>query len=367
MSLRQIAIAAVCTLALALGPGAGTPAFQLDKNTVAARADARIVFDDPLPTVAGEQYWITITRADAADSECGAWKYVEAGAREATLRAPRKAGAYEVRLHDGYPRLSHHVVHRKRLTVGTPKPTKRASAPPAAAQPTELIYMEPAPSKTNQTGKFEGTRITWNAAVGDASGAFIPDGWTVPDIVRVETEGKRDHIVVTLTFANDLNKTLRQKERDGTMRGYHVAEVFFDVDGNEATGQGSSMMSDRPGFDVELEIATGVEVQRKDGLGGSVHGNVSATPQPHQKLAPFVTYDVVSRGGAGENTSIVLEPGPARAKKDCEIRSRKLIIRVPYEELGLKRRQKVRMCYDDAMIDAFDAGRISTDARLTLR
>ena len=367
MNLRHIAIVVTCTLALGLAAGAGTPGFELDKDTVAAGTAAHIVFDDPLPTVADERYWITITRADAADSAYGAWQYVEGGAHEVSLPAPRRAGAYEVRLHDGYPRLSHHVVHRQRLTVRKAQPTKQASAAPADAQPIKITFDEPAPSKTNQTGTFEGPRVTWNGAAGDATRALVPEGWTLPDLVRVEAEGKRGHVIVTLTFADDLKKTLRQKERDGEMRGYLVTEIFFDVDGNERTGRGSAMSPDRAGFDMGLEVATGVEIKGQDGSLGAVHGNVSATPQRGQSLAPFVTYDVVDRGAPGTSPTVVRAPSPERGQKDCEIRGRKLIIRVSYEELGLKRRQKVRMCFEDCMISAFDAGRVSTDARLTLK
>ncbi len=367
MSFRHVAIAVTYLLALSVEVSAGAPDFELDKNTVAAGSVTRIVFDDPLPSVADERYWITITRADSADSVYGEWKYVKAGAREASLPVPLEAGDYEVRLHDGYPRVAHHVVHREGLTVGSAQPPKRARVRPAQPPQREIVYDEPAPSKTNQTGTFKGPRVNWHGTAGDATQAVVPEGWNTPDVVHVEVEGKRGHIMVTLTFVDDLKKTLRQKERDGAMHGYIVAEIFFDVDGDELTGQGSSISDDRPGFDIGLEIATGVEIKGKDGSQGAVHGNVSATPQPDQSLAPFVTYDVVDRGEAGVSTKIVREPSPQRIMKDCEIRGRKLIIRVPYKELGLKRRQKVRMCFEDCMISAFDAGRVSTDARLTLK
>jgi hypothetical protein len=74
-------------------------------------------FDRPLTTGrTGEQFWVALVRTGAADPEWGTWHYVDAGATSTTLSL-KQAGAFEVRLHDSYPRLSHHVVLRRRIDV----------------------------------------------------------------------------------------------------------------------------------------------------------------------------------------------------------------------------------------------------------
>lgn len=73
-------------------------------------------FDRPLAGRSGEKFWVALVRAGAADREWGTWRYVDAGATSTALSLTQ-AGAFELRLHDGYPRLSHHVVLRRRIDV----------------------------------------------------------------------------------------------------------------------------------------------------------------------------------------------------------------------------------------------------------
>jgi hypothetical protein len=78
--------------------------------------DVSVTFSKPLPAVAGEKYWITLARFGAVDGEWGDWHYVAAGASGDTFRA-KKAGRFELRLHDGYPRLPFHVIARQNVTI----------------------------------------------------------------------------------------------------------------------------------------------------------------------------------------------------------------------------------------------------------
>lgn len=93
------------------------------------RIDVR--FDRALTPPAGQQYWITVAKAGAPDTDWGTWHYVPAGATTDSLTAPA-AGAYEVRLHDLHPKYPARVIARQPISVvagaGAPAP-----APPAAA------------------------------------------------------------------------------------------------------------------------------------------------------------------------------------------------------------------------------------------
>jgi hypothetical protein len=48
------------------------------------------------------------------------------------------------------------------------------------------------------------------------------------------------------------------------------------------------------------------------------------------------------------------------------MKGRKMVVEVPYEQLGLKRGQQVRICFVDHMMEFFTDGRVSSDALLEL-
>lgn len=76
-----------------------------------------VTYKSAISSPEGDRYWITITEASAADSEWGAWAYVEDGATSTTLTAPAAPGSYEIRLHDHYPTNPFNVAQRSALTV----------------------------------------------------------------------------------------------------------------------------------------------------------------------------------------------------------------------------------------------------------
>jgi hypothetical protein len=90
--------------------------FALQDHHLRREQIATVVFRDPIPSVPGQQYWITIAPEGSDDSTWGSWQYLEPGAREVDLKKVGP-GRYEVRLHDLYPRHSHGVLHRETLVV----------------------------------------------------------------------------------------------------------------------------------------------------------------------------------------------------------------------------------------------------------
>ena len=93
-------------------------ALTLQKDNVTTTEYVRVTFNKPLPPLEDEeQYWITIAPAGTPDSHWGEYRYVNAGTSQVRLGPVRKAGNYEVRLHDSYPRMDFHIVHKLPLTV----------------------------------------------------------------------------------------------------------------------------------------------------------------------------------------------------------------------------------------------------------
>ncbi|HEY0478524.1 MAG TPA: serine/threonine-protein kinase [Kofleriaceae bacterium] len=91
--------------------------FRVAAKTLHAGSRIDVTFAARLRAAKGEQFWITIVDAGAADTAWGAYEYVPAGARQIQLVAPAKPGDYELRLHANYPTRSTHVVHRAAIRV----------------------------------------------------------------------------------------------------------------------------------------------------------------------------------------------------------------------------------------------------------
>jgi serine/threonine-protein kinase len=98
-------------------PTGPVPTFKLPGKELAAGAKFQITFAGPVPSPANSRSWITIVEANKPGSQYGDWTYIDDGAKTASLTAPTAPGAYEVRLHTDYPRLSTNVRHRVPVTI----------------------------------------------------------------------------------------------------------------------------------------------------------------------------------------------------------------------------------------------------------
>jgi len=95
------------------------PTFRLAASSYAPGAAIQIRFAHAISSTPDNRAWITVVERGAPGSSYGAWKYVDDRASSAVLEAPRKDGAYEVRLHTDYPAKSYNVVHAEPITVKT--------------------------------------------------------------------------------------------------------------------------------------------------------------------------------------------------------------------------------------------------------
>jgi hypothetical protein len=79
---------------------------------------------------------VTVAAAGSPQTSYGTWTFVDDGARRASLAAPPKAGAYEVRLHTDYPAKAFHVVRAVPFAVRVPAEAPPDNpAPPGATPP----------------------------------------------------------------------------------------------------------------------------------------------------------------------------------------------------------------------------------------
>lgn len=113
----KIGVFAVVSALLFMSAIAAAPKFFKAPKSATSVETIVVTYKSPLASPEGDRYWITITEEGAADSEWGAWVYVDDGATSTTLTAPASPGSYEIRLHDHYPANPYNVVQRSPLTV----------------------------------------------------------------------------------------------------------------------------------------------------------------------------------------------------------------------------------------------------------
>nr|MDQ3370427.1 hypothetical protein [Myxococcota bacterium] len=91
--------------------------FELADGSLRSSGKVRVRFAAPLYATPGERFWITVVPAGASGDTWGSYQYVPTGARAMALDLPEQAGAYELRLHANYPKLTTNVVHRLPIRV----------------------------------------------------------------------------------------------------------------------------------------------------------------------------------------------------------------------------------------------------------
>ena len=125
--------AAATTTTIAVASAA--PGVRIDASSYAPGDPIEVRFTAPVSSTPHSQAWITVVEANQPPAAYGAWSYLDDGATSATLKAPSKPGAYQVRLHTDYPTRTFNVQAAVDLTVGS-HPAEAA----LAAEPTPLSH-----------------------------------------------------------------------------------------------------------------------------------------------------------------------------------------------------------------------------------
>lgn len=92
------------------------PKMHVDVTTVPVDVEVVVRFDTPHTGRAMNQYWVALQPASAPASDTTGRVVLERSDTVVRLRAP-EAGAFEVRLHGGYPKKDHQLLSRIPITV----------------------------------------------------------------------------------------------------------------------------------------------------------------------------------------------------------------------------------------------------------
>ncbi len=91
---------------------------KLAKDTFGISEPPTVTFTKPIDVKKGKRFLIVLVPAGKPDDYWGHWKLVPAGAKDITLRAPRAAGDYELRLGRAvFPAKDYTVVERVKVKV----------------------------------------------------------------------------------------------------------------------------------------------------------------------------------------------------------------------------------------------------------
>jgi hypothetical protein len=116
-------------------PLAAAPAIQLSAASFPPGASIDIRFAQAIRSTPARRAWVTVTAAGSPETSYGTWKFVDDRARHASLEAPPKPGAYEVRLHTEYPAKPFHVARAVPFAVAGPAEAPPDSPAPSSATP----------------------------------------------------------------------------------------------------------------------------------------------------------------------------------------------------------------------------------------
>jgi hypothetical protein len=90
---------------------------SVTKASFKAGEEIGVKYTAPVSSAGENQHWVTVIAVGKDDSDWGSWKMVGNQATADVLKAQTAPGAYEVRLHGGYPAKKFNVVARVNIKV----------------------------------------------------------------------------------------------------------------------------------------------------------------------------------------------------------------------------------------------------------
>lgn len=221
-----------------------------------------------------------------------------------------------------------------------------------------------------ETAVPRGNALVWADAKGDAEkGGFDPPGWKRPDLLELSVEARGGRVRIELTFAEDVKQTLSQRTPKGTQMAYDLAELHFDVDGNEATGDALGFDKNRTGWEARVTVTTGFELTQKSGPDFSQWGNIETVAGTHTVRAVLATYRLESKAAPASGGGLrVKDPSDSESAGNLtKIDGRRIVAEVPYAKLGVKPGSRVRVGFQDELEHMFSTEKISQAAWLDVQ
>lgn len=213
-----------------------------------------------------------------------------------------------------------------------------------------------------------GASVEWEDARGDTERSMSAKDWVVPDLVRLSLASEAGDLVITLHFAADVERTLDQLTPEGEQKGYELATVYLDLDGDDHNGESISWDEMRKGWECHVDVSTGFELRMIDsGTTFAQWGNISTIAGDHEVLRNLTRYTIWK---AGQTSVLTVDdptgkPGPTPDELNT-LDGHTVIARIPYARLGLESGRRIRACFVDNLQEMLSRGRISQDATLTL-
>jgi hypothetical protein len=217
--------------------------------------------------------------------------------------------------------------------------------------------------------------VFWEDEAGDVQPWSNRPDQPRPDLIRIDTESANGMIRMTLTFKEPLQKIFDYTDAEGNKYAGTLLNVYIDSDNKAASGGKPNWANEagRPleGYDFTVDIALGY-VFKTPGTDSSgwAAGDTIININKVQIEKSFGKFSIskINQGSDGrdfsyKNPDISGDEGMKRT----QIAGEKLTIELPYEWLGLKAGDTIRLCIRDYQEGAASGKNITQDRWLILK
>lgn len=223
-------------------------------------------------------------------------------------------------------------------------------------------------------GGAQAGEVTWDDPAGNVTPAPNQPAELLLDIVRTEARGAGGALRLTIRVKDDLRRFFGYRRPDGKISGEVVAQFFIDADNSPDSGGHPRWAHEasRPlrGYEFEVMVQLGYRYRREDGSGGFIAGNALLEAAKLSEVQPMATFDVAKLRQGSDSYDFQGLTLPAGWREAAQRASRldgnTIEVTVPYEWLGLKRGQTIRLCFKDRAIGAASGKGFSADKLLRM-
>jgi hypothetical protein len=228
-------------------------------------------------------------------------------------------------------------------------------------------------------GPGGGGGASWDDPAGDVKPfANVPDKPRI-DIVRVEANSGEGVLRLRIRAAKSYDEFFAYSDAQGKKSGAVAAEFFIDADDNAETGGHPTWAREasRPLRGYEYQVSIYLGWSYRDGNStGRMTGDMSIDPKGYAEVAPLMTfgYARIKQGSDSYDFSASNKKpfGAVREEAQHAVKATKwkgdtLEAAVPYEWLGLKPGQTIRLCFKEVAEGGASGKGFSEDRKLKLR